>query len=404
MKSWLAALALSVFVAHAIAAPALLASKNRQFVDSRGNAVQLRGLNYNLGDHKTLFPFSPKHLDAIRRDGFNVIRLPVYWQFLEPRPGQIDDAYLRKIEEIVAHADNIDLYVVVDMHQWNTTDCFDLLHGIGFPGWFVTEVSKPAIAPWTCAPSDLANARWKQNVFWDQFWKNNAVSIAPYDGMNSWEVFAHAWGVIAGKLRNYTNVVGWDLLNEPHIGSQSIPAFNAVTLKTFYEFMGARIRRSDGLDTNPKLHHIIFIEGQDGDVKAEMIKPALANMAISPHVYPPLTHWGDDCLIKEFIDRGITKSIAWNVPYLAGEFGTNGHKNDDDPETTVMMSAVTRIVEAYGQSWVAWSAMSFVEPVHGGFYDKSLQLRPTGVPMRRAWAHGRARNSHSRLPTGCRAR
>ena len=63
--------------------------------------------------------------------GFNLVRLGIFWQAIEPRPGHFDDNYLahlnRTISELAAHH----IKVLVDFHQ----DAYAKPWGFGFPKW-----------------------------------------------------------------------------------------------------------------------------------------------------------------------------------------------------------------------------------------------------------------------------
>lgn len=358
-----------------------LHASGREIVDDSGNWVRLRGMNYDLVQYDTPYPFDPKMADAIRAGGFNFVRLPIEWQLLEPTPGEIDYAYLDQVESIVQYFANLDVYVLIDMHQWNTTDCFSALFGTGFPAWFVTDVSGATIAPWTCAATDTANAEWKQNVFWTQFWSNPTLTVAPYAGTKAWDAYANIWRVVAWRLRNYPNVAGWDILNEPHSGYLTEQQLNTSVLPQFYNYIGTRIRWSDWPDANSNFHHILVVEGQDGDVKPETVAPELSNFVLSQHVYPDISIWSDQCQLTLFVNRGMSLAHQWNVPYLAGEFGTNGQTNDADPRTVVLAQNLGIIFGAYGQSWSAWDARNMYPGTNDGFINADYTLTQAGINL-----------------------
>jgi len=53
----------------------------------------------------------------MRTLGFNVVRLPVSWSLLEPRPGAYDSAYLDRIAQVIGWSQQQGVYVLIDMHQ-----------------------------------------------------------------------------------------------------------------------------------------------------------------------------------------------------------------------------------------------------------------------------------------------
>jgi endoglycosylceramidase len=96
-----------------------------RIVDAGDRTTILRGVNVNgLGEYYQEWPDLPsteplteQDLAAIAAHGFDVVRLIVSWSRLEPAPGHLDVAYLASIRHLVAMAQRVDLYVVVDMHQ-----------------------------------------------------------------------------------------------------------------------------------------------------------------------------------------------------------------------------------------------------------------------------------------------
>ncbi|MFB7367454.1 endoglycoceramidase, partial [Streptomyces hydrogenans] len=72
--------------------------------DSRGRVLTLRG--WNVGDKAhtgdaALSSITEKHFRDMRAKGFNTARVLVFWDDLEPRPGQYSRDYLRKIERVL---------------------------------------------------------------------------------------------------------------------------------------------------------------------------------------------------------------------------------------------------------------------------------------------------------------
>ena len=102
-----------------------LSVEGGRIVDGHGRTVLLRGVNVNqLGDYFQPNPEVPATLPLERSDferiaslGMNTVRLLVHWSRLEPQPGVRDDAYLAEIRQAVEWADELGLWVVLDMHQ-----------------------------------------------------------------------------------------------------------------------------------------------------------------------------------------------------------------------------------------------------------------------------------------------
>src|SRR5947209_14866406 len=93
--------------------------------DGQHRQVLLRGVNTNqLGDYyqadpslESTVPLTEADFAQMATVGFNSVRLIVHWSLLEPRRGEIDQAYLDRVRQAVGWAGAHGLYVVLDMHQ-----------------------------------------------------------------------------------------------------------------------------------------------------------------------------------------------------------------------------------------------------------------------------------------------
>ncbi|MDP8257707.1 MAG: cellulase family glycosylhydrolase [Candidatus Alcyoniella australis] len=209
-----------------------------------------------------------ENFTRLRDAGFNVLRLLVIWEALEPEAsGQYDYEYLDYIEQIVSKANDYGIYVFLDMHQdlysrhlakyYTDSDLLDgmdldvpqdtdeplnnLVRGDGAPRWavqvplFDKNVSSPE---WGMPPEDvddpadtndmLAIDPWGVNYFtsidlnrcWAVFFAGRSVYPNWYiEGKNVQDFlqdsFTNAWLQVVTRVKDYPNVMGYDILNEP---------------------------------------------------------------------------------------------------------------------------------------------------------------------------------------------
>ena len=100
----------------------LLRTNATQIVDQFGNVVVLRGVDLTGYEYVppilSVHPHYSSDYATIASWGFNVVRLPISWENLEPRPGQYNDSYLQNlVDHDIEWAKEYGVYVVLDMHQ-----------------------------------------------------------------------------------------------------------------------------------------------------------------------------------------------------------------------------------------------------------------------------------------------
>ena len=244
--------------------------EGRWFVDEAGRRVILRGVNLG-GDCKVPYPdggtnfpsdFSDhrevsfigrpfpreeadEHFARISGWGFNCLRILTTWEAVEHRgPGQFDAEYLDYYAELCRRAGDFGLYVFVDFHQdvWSR-----MSGGDGAPCWMFDKVGidyrrlgESESAHVMQSLYDYARGgrqedryptmTWSQNarrpangIMWTLFFAGR--DFAPglnIDGLNVQDYmqdhYLAAQAEIARRVRDLSNVMGFDTLNEPHEG------------------------------------------------------------------------------------------------------------------------------------------------------------------------------------------
>lgn len=192
-----------------------LKTSNAIVRDASGRQVFLWGIN--VGEKSSIKRHiswhQPEDFVKLRQWGMNAIRLLIFWSAIEPQPGYYDEQYLASVDERIAWAKAAGLYVILDMHQdlWSEA----IPGGNGAPAWATVDDGLPhnTIGPlWSTAY--LVSPRVHRAF--DHFWNN---SPGP-DGVGLQERFALAWKIIAQRYAQTPEVIGFNLLNEPFIGSK----------------------------------------------------------------------------------------------------------------------------------------------------------------------------------------
>lgn len=274
---------LLVFFALSVSTDLLPVSVNpdrQRLVDSLGREVFFHGTNVVVKE----FPwhpevegfsdgtFSEQDMKLLKSLGLNVVRLGFMWPGLEPTRGKYNETYLQVMQHIVTLSAKYGIYVLLDMHQ----DAFSRMLCVeGLPTWavntgnakgFPEPLHEPFVLdPKTGMPSDEDCAKF----LWSDYYFTEATSVAfqnlynNTDGLlDSWAAF---WAKTASSFKNFSNVIGYELINEPWAGDiyadplLIVPKVaDRMNLGPVYEVLSKAIRKHDD-------KHCIFFEGVTWD-------------------------------------------------------------------------------------------------------------------------------------------
>uniref|UniRef100_UPI00321756CA cellulase family glycosylhydrolase n=1 Tax=uncultured Draconibacterium sp. TaxID=1573823 RepID=UPI00321756CA len=186
---------------------------NQKFVDSEGRQIILSGINFISKDPKEKYmPLQGiETFEQFRNWGFNCIRLGIIWDGLEPEPGKYNEDYLKEIDKRIQWAAENGIYVYLDMHQ----DLYGAKFSDGAPDWATITNDQPHLTGAVWSDSYLISPA-VQTAF-DNFWNNTP---AP-DGIGLQDHYANLWKHIASRYATNTTVIGYDIMNEPFMGSSA---------------------------------------------------------------------------------------------------------------------------------------------------------------------------------------
>jgi len=196
----------------------------QKFIDVEGRQVILHGVNVVNKDPKVnyLGDETIEDFAKMRQWGFNCVRLGIIWSGLEPEPGVYDEQYLKGIDQRIRWAKENDLYIILDMHQ----DLYSVLFSDGAPEW-ATITDGHTFEKSQNVWSDAYFTSPAVQTAWDHFWANTP---AP-DGVGIQDHYAKAWQHVANRYSSETSVIGYDIMNEPFLGSEAMQIFPAMLTK-----------------------------------------------------------------------------------------------------------------------------------------------------------------------------
>jgi endoglycosylceramidase len=326
--------------------------------DSAGRQVTLRGANFNqLGDYFVTDPRLPTvatlddaDWDDAQAMGFNVVRLVTTWSAWEPVRGQYDLAYAAQVRAAVEEANAHGMYALVDLHQdawskfvyspidhvcpagWQRTRGWD-----GAPDWATfTDGAE------TCSPDGRRENPPAVRQAWNNFYANR-------EGIR--DAFGDLWYFIASQFAGDPGVAGFDLLNEPGLGSSF--DYTASALSSAYADAINNIREAEqdvapGAPTHPVFFEPVFggfplipFDFSDDD-----------NLVFAPHTYAESF---DD--IAGFLDLSMQgyrlAADAYRTPVFLGEYGA--YRSDEFNRGWA--SRVHRLADELGfvgDTWWQW--------------------------------------------------
>ncbi|CAH8288193.1 unnamed protein product, partial [Heterobilharzia americana] len=184
------------------------------FTDSRGFTKLFRGFN----SISKSFPWYK--IQALNRTqmrmfkdwGINVIRLQVMWSGLFPARSVINSTYLDQIEKIIKLSGEHGIYLILDMHQDVLSSRYGTYDGI--PLWLIDQFKRP--------PASLQYP-WPYKMQ-----RNSYMTMYRVPGIT---------GVISGRFKEFSNVLGYELINEPPPGNYyANPLYGLSALTSIHRF------------------------------------------------------------------------------------------------------------------------------------------------------------------------
>ncbi|RLJ01845.1 MAG: hypothetical protein DRP08_05070, partial [Candidatus Aenigmatarchaeota archaeon] len=260
-----------------------------KIVNEDGFIVFLYGANY-MGMEFGWFNHKEEDFVRMRNWGFNVVRLPIGWHYIEPEPGKIDEEYLMLIDKVIYLAKKNGLYVVLDMHQWHWSPRFD---GCGMPDWVVPDA-----------------INYKD------------ASIKFFTNRKYWVKFANVWKILAERYRDEPAIAAYDIFNEPMPDYDKLsPERFREILSDFYDYVIGEIRKKDQ-------KHIVMFMSVWGSDRETVPTVSDNNSVLDVHFYAGGT-WDGKTGYEHITYHELRREVeAWILvakkigkPLWFGEFG-----------------------------------------------------------------------------------
>lgn len=353
--------------------------------------------------------FTAADAASLARLGFNVVRLGVIWEGLEPGPrgvgpndprycapqppgesfrvlgaadpfnAKVLNAYLRRTGAIIGLLARAGIRVIIDMHQDSFGSAFSNPSSPapwtaeGAPPWATCTDGRPFTAPvlWSAAIGAPAVVAAMHNVFANDVRGDLLGQLA------------HVWHAVAAHFRGNPDVLGYEVYNEPE--DVSVAAFDS-ELECDYggpaheprscSESGARPPRDGliGAIQSGDPGHVVFYEPpvttDFGLPETIGISEPLRfrDLALAFHLYSPPAP--ELALVGH--ERAETRTRQpGGPPWIMDEFGASVI------DTTGANATVT-LADEDGLSWTYWSGLQLDDPT--GDPDEGLLNEQTGAP------------------------
>lgn len=310
---------------------------------SGGTVPGILGNNYAMPKMQDLYYFHAK--------GVKLFRFPFRWKRIQDElGGPLVEEDIEAMKKVVAEAERLGMWVMLDMHDYaeysinsDTTFAID--------GRYQTykDPNNP----------DLGKGNWK-------------VADEPHE-RDLRVYFADVWQKLASEFKEYSNIWGYDLMNEPkgvdidglREGYQmAIDAIREVDQRTAIVVEGKNYSGADGWPSNAKglenlvdpignnivyEAHCYFDSDNSGTYQDSYDVEVGDNFDVYKKRLDPFTNW-----LKEYGKRGMLGE--YGVPY-------NGAKQSD-PRYMVLIDSVFSYLKQHQLTSTIWCAGFFYEDNH----------------------------------------
>ncbi|MCB1040256.1 MAG: cellulase family glycosylhydrolase [Acidimicrobiales bacterium] len=319
------------------------------FADADGRSLTFRGFG-NKTDHPATL-FSDDLLAAGAERGFNLIRLSIWWDVLEPTQGTWNEAYLDEVETVLDRAETYGYHVIVANHQDRYGPAFG---DHGAPEW-ATRTDGATFEPQPTWLLDYLQPA-VQNAF-EHLYEDADLRQAQID----------MWLKIVDRVKDHPALFGYDLMNEPfgkiRDGEDLISAAKRVEAQQLTPMYQRLTDAIGAVDTD----HWVFIEPPN--LNALGIPTSLGHVdgpkvAVYPHMYntqiesatysPGGTFTYDPKFFESWKAAVVPYPKREQIPMLVGEWGVA--RPDYPGMDTFIAQSLATLDQATSSGWTMWAA------------------------------------------------
>ncbi|GMQ58287.1 hypothetical protein AN1V17_26820 [Vallitalea sediminicola] len=198
----------------------------RCFNDEKGRERIFNGINMvnkgtydeSTGQKNYIASWDESHFEWLVDNGFNIIRLGIIWDGVEHEIGVYDENYLDWIDSMLNLCEKYNIYAFLDMHQ----DLYSNKFSDGAPDWATLTDNQQHVTGDLWSDAYIFSNAVKRSF--KNFWANTKAS----DGIGLQDHYANMWAHIIKRLQHSNALIGYDFINEPFPGENSLEIFGAL--------------------------------------------------------------------------------------------------------------------------------------------------------------------------------
>ena len=313
--------------------------------------------------------FVDKFVGTASKSHFNLFRVPVTWEAYVGNEAN----FLAELDYLVDAANEEKISVWIDFHHFYTTSQWGskIARGEGFPST-VVACYKPT-KPYERDPEVRA--------FWDDYYLNKVrdQNNGCERTLDVWTMQADFMKVMIEEIDHYPNVLGYELLNEPHVWkddhyeqlgnlhTELAQELRKVTDKTLI-FTRETPHGFDGSERykrRPGLEYLILPKDPD------------KNLIYAPHLYAlkdiekQVKSW------KDYQKKW--ESMGYEVDIAVGEWATQRPQLPDDPVTQENMDGFVKVWSREGYMHTYWAYGASAVGEGNALATKNGDLKKAGI-------------------------
>ncbi len=341
------------------------------FRDSQGRQLLFRGYNAKVTTlfdvtfddgrvpEETFPDLSEAETSRIEQLGWNVLRIPLSWSGLEPQPQQYAQAWMQKLDAVLAMAHEHAFYVILDMHQ----DAYSKEIGEdGEPLWAIVPPPTQLLQ----GPYDDSRRLTAQVLSAGYSFFDDDLAM---DGRDLQGAYVSAVQQVAAHVVGDPAVLGYEAFNEPVVLSYEL-------LDAFHQTFAAGIHAIDA--DAPVLFEPVATRNETDQAVVSAQPWSSGPGAYAVHIYTGVfsmpgvwTAQNEDAsILAPSMAAADQERAAWGTPMFVTEFGCD----QTQPQGPVWMSDELDLQDQYLASSTAWE---FSGLGAWGFHDDDGNERPT---------------------------